>query len=226
MRQMEDFTPQRRAMVARYKAAGYIKTRRVEEAILRVPREEFMTQRLREYAYLDSPSPIPGDGRQTISAPYMYPVTYEPLNLKEGDKFLEVGAGSGYGAALARELVGDKGLVVAIEINEATYDFALDNLKRTGYSDVRLILGDGTLGYPDDAPYDAISITAASPEFPPPLVQQLSPQGRIIAPIGEATFFGQDLVLLEHASSGELTRRTLMQVVYVPLLGEHGWTRR
>jgi len=116
--------------------------------------------------------------------------------------------------------------VVAIEINEATYEFALDNLKRTGYSDVKLILGDGTLGYPQDAPYDAISITAASPEFPPPLVQQLSPQGRIIAPIGEATFFGQDLVLLERANSGELTRRTLMQVVYVPLLGEHGWTRR
>lgn len=226
MRQMEDLTPQRRAMVARYKAAGYIKTKRLEEAMLRVPREEFMTQRLREYAYLDSPSPIPGDGRQTISAPYMYPITYEHLKLKEGDKFLEVGAGSGYGAALARELVGDKGLVVAIEINEATYEFAFDNLKRTGYGDVRLILGDGTLGYPDDAPYDAISITAASPDFPPPLVQQLGPQGRMIAPIGEATFFGQDLVLLERARNGELTQRTLMQVVYVPLLGEHGWTRR
>jgi protein-L-isoaspartate(D-aspartate) O-methyltransferase len=226
MRQMGDFTPQRRAMVARYKAAGYINSKIVEEAMLRVPREEFMTQRLRENAYLDAPSPIPGDGRQTISAPYMYPVTYEPLKLKEGDKFLEVGAGSGYGAALARELVGDKGLVVAIEINEATYEFALDNLKRTGYSDVRLILGDGTLGYPDDAPYDAISITAASPDFPPPLVQQLGPQGRMIAPIGEATFFGQDLVLLERACNGELTQRTLMQVVYVPLLGEHGWTRR
>jgi protein-L-isoaspartate(D-aspartate) O-methyltransferase len=102
-------------------------------------------------------------------------------------------------------LVGDKGLVVAIEINEATYEFALDNLKRTGYGDVKLILGDGTLGYLDDAPYDAISITAASPDFPPPLVQQLNSQGRMIAPIGEATFFGQDLV---------------------PLLGEHGWTRR
>jgi len=223
---MEDLTPQRKDMVARYKVSGYIKTKRVEEAMLRVPREDFMTQRLREYAYLDSPSPIPGDGRQTISAPYMYPITYEPLKLREGDKFLEVGAGSGYGAALARELVGDKGLVVAIEINEATYEFALDNLRRTGYGDVKLILGDGTLGYPDNAPYDAISITAASPDFPPPLVKQLSPQGRMIAPIGEATFYGQDLVLLEKSREGELSRRTLMQVVYVPLQGEHGWTRR
>jgi len=194
--------------------------------MLRVPREEFMTPRLREYAYLDSPSPIPGDGRQTISAPYMYPVTYEPLELKEGDKFLEVGAGSGYGAALARELVGNKGLVVAIEINKATYEFALDNLRRTGYGDVKLILGDGTLGYPEDAPFDAISITAASPDFPPPLIKQLGSQGRMIAPIGGSTFFGQDLVLLEKNPEGKLTQRTLMQVVYVPLLGEHGWTHQ
>jgi protein-L-isoaspartate(D-aspartate) O-methyltransferase len=222
---MGDFTSQRRAMVTRYKAAGYIKTKRIEEAMFRVPREDFMTPRLREYAYLDSPSPIPGDGRQTISAPYMYPVTYEPLKLKEGDNFLEVGAGSGYGAAFARELVGEKGLVVAIEINEATYEFALQNLKMAGYSDVKLILGDGTLGYPDGAPYDAISITAAGPDFPPPLLQQLGPQGRMIAPIGEVSFYGQDLVLLDKSSGGELTRRTLMQVVYVPLLGEHGWTR-
>jgi len=213
-------------MVARYRVGGYVTSERVAEAMLRVPREEFMASALRDYACLDSPSPIPGDGRQTISAPYMYPVTYEPLRLGEGDRFLEVGAGSGYGAALARELVGDKGLVVAIEINEATYEFASENLKRTGYGDVKLILGDGTLGYPEGAPYDAISITAASPDFPPPLIEQLRPLGRMIAPIGEATLYGQDLVLLEKGRGGELIRRTLMQVAYVPLIGEHGWTRR
>jgi protein-L-isoaspartate(D-aspartate) O-methyltransferase len=213
-------------MVARYRVGGYVTSERVEEAMLRVPREEFMASALRDYAYLDSPSPIPGDGRQTISAPYMYPVTYEPLKLGERDRFLEVGAGSGYGAALARELVGDKGLVVAIEINEATYEFASENLKRTGYGDVKLIFGDGTLGYPEGAPYDAISITAASPDFPPPLIEQLRPLGRMIAPIGEATLYGQDLVLLEKGRGGELIRRTLMQVAYVPLIGEHGWTRR
>ncbi|MCX6649298.1 MAG: protein-L-isoaspartate O-methyltransferase [Candidatus Bathyarchaeota archaeon] len=226
MSEMGDFTQQREAMVARYRAAGYITSVSVAEAMLRVPREEFMEASLRKYAYVDSPSPIPGDGRQTISAPYMYPVTYEPLRLKKGDRFLEVGAGSGYGAAIARELVGDGGLVVAIEINEATYEFARENLKRTGYGDVRLILGDGTLGDPESAPYDAISVTAASPDFPPPLVEQLRPLGRMIAPIGEATIYGQDLILLEKGRGGEYTRRTLMQVAYVPLLGEHGWTRR
>jgi protein-L-isoaspartate(D-aspartate) O-methyltransferase len=223
---MEDFSEQRRDMVNRYKAAGYITSHAVEEAMLRVPREEFMAPELREYAYHDYPSPIPGDGRQTISAPYMYPVTYEPLRLAKGDRFLEVGAGSGYGAALSRELVGKEGLVVAIEINEETYGFAAENLERTGYGDVKLILGDGTIGYPEAAPYQAISITAASPDFPPPLVEQLAPLGRMIAPIGAATFHGQDLVLLSKGHGGEHTRRTLMQVSYVPLLGEHGWTHR
>ncbi len=222
---MEDFIRQREAMVARYRAAGYISSEPVAKAMLRVPREEFMDPSLRGYAYMDFPSPIPGDGRQTISAPYMYPVTYEPLRLKTGDRFLEVGAGSGYGAALARELVGGEGLVVAIEINKETYEFARSNLNRAGYGDVRLVLGDGTLGHLEFAPYDAISVTAASPDFPPPLVEQLASPGRMIAPIGEASIFGQDLILLEKTSGG-VRRRKLMDVAYVPLVGEHGWTRR
>jgi protein-L-isoaspartate(D-aspartate) O-methyltransferase len=213
-------------MVDRYSAADYITSEPVKEAMLKVPREEFMEPNLREYAYSDSPSPIPGDGRQTISAPYMYPVTYEPLKLKRGDRFLEVGAGSGYGAALAYEIVEGSGMVVAIEINKVTYQFALENLKRTGYGDVKLVLGDGTLGYPEASPYDAISITAASPNFPPPLVKQLKAPGRMIAPIGSAGIYGQDLVLLEKGRGGELTKLTLMQVAYVPLIGEHGWKQR
>jgi protein-L-isoaspartate(D-aspartate) O-methyltransferase len=117
-------------MVSRYKRAGYIKSKRVEEAIIAVPREEFMEPNLKEYAYYDRPFPIPGDGRQTISAPYMYPVTYEPLDLKVGQKILEIGAGSGYGAAIARELVGTEGLVIAVEINHDTYQFAEQNHNR------------------------------------------------------------------------------------------------
>jgi protein-L-isoaspartate(D-aspartate) O-methyltransferase len=116
--------------------------------------------------------------------------------------------------------------VVAIEINEKTYEFAEENLKRAGYGGVKLVLGDGTLGYREETPYDAISITAACPDFPPPLVEQLKVHGRMIAPIGEPTIYGQDLVLLEKGRGGEHTKRTLMQVAYVPLLGEHGWTRR
>jgi protein-L-isoaspartate(D-aspartate) O-methyltransferase len=213
-------------MVERYRRAGYITTEAMAEAMLNVPREEFMDPANREYAYYDQPFPIPGDGRQTISAPYMYPATYEPLKLASGMKVLEVGAGSGYGAALARELVGPDGLVVAVEINPDTCKFAEENLRRTGYMDVVVILGDGSLGYPEKAPYDAVSVTASTPRVPPPLLDQLAIPGRLVAPVGGEGVYGQDLLLVEKSREGELHERSLMKVVYVPLLGEHGWRRR
>jgi protein-L-isoaspartate(D-aspartate) O-methyltransferase len=224
---MPRFSEQREQMVRRYRRSGYIQTEEMARAVLRVPREEFMDPSYVSYAYADQPFPIPGDGGQTISAPYMYPVFYEPLGLKPGDRLLEVGAGSGYGAALAYELVGPTGLVVTIEINETTYVFARENLRRTGYEDVVLVLGDGSLGHAERAPYDAICITAACPEIPRPLVDQLEAPGRLMAPVGDSySFFGQDLVLLSKDGEGGLRKRNLMKVSYVPLTGEHGWTRR
>ncbi len=224
---MPSFEEQRRRMVQRYRRLGYIKTEAMARAMLRVPREEFMDPAYVEYAYVDQPFPIPGDGRQTISAPYMYPVFYEPLQLKRGDRVLEVGAGSGYGAALAWELVAPDGLVVSIEINPVTYRFARENLKRTGYDKVILILGDGSLGYPPEAPYDAICITASCPDIPPPLIEQLASPGRLMAPVGSPnSLFGQDLVLLEKDERGRIQRRKLMKVAYVPLIGKYGWSTR
>jgi protein-L-isoaspartate(D-aspartate) O-methyltransferase len=209
-------------MISRYKSAGYIQSKLVEDALMAVPREKFMEPTLKEYAYYDRPFPIPGDGRQTISAPYMYPVTYEPLKIKPRQKILEVGAGSGYGAAIARELVGPEGLVVAIEINPDTFRFAKKNLEKAGYEDVILILGDGTLGYLPEAPYDAVSITASTPDIPPPILEQLAENGRIIAPVGGYTGYGQDLILVEKID-GQVSKRSLMKVVYVPLLGKYGY---
>jgi protein-L-isoaspartate(D-aspartate) O-methyltransferase len=224
---MRDFASERRRMVQRYRAQGYIKTERMAEAMLKVPRELFVDPEYLEYAYIEQPLPIPGDGRQTISAPYMYPIFYEALGLDEGDKVLEVGAGSGYGAALAREMVGSKGLVVTIEINPITYRFAVDNLRRAGYEDVVVILGDGSLGYPEMAPYDAICVTAACPDIPKPLIEQLNSPGRLIAPVGHTCdIFGQDLILLEKDERGRTSSRALMKVAYVPLIGRYGWTKR
>ena len=206
--------------------SGYISSEAMAEAVLRVPREEFMDPIYASYAYIDKPFPIPGDGGQTISAPYMYPIFYEPLSLKEGDRVLEIGAGSGYGAALAWELVGESGLVVSVEINEITYRFAQANLDRIGYRDIILVLGDGSLGYEDKAPYDAICVTAACPKVPEPLVEQLGSPGKLMAPVGSSySVFGQDLVLLEKDKDGRTSTETLMKVSYVPLIGEHGWTR-
>jgi len=224
---MSDFAEQRRRMVRRYREAGYIRTGAVAQAMLSVPREEFMGPAYVDYAYRDQPFPIPGDGRQTISAPYMYPVFYEPLELKPGDRLLEIGAGSGYGAALARELVGSGGFVVAIEINPVTYRFAGANLKRTGYDDILLVLGDGSLGHREGAPYDAICVTAACPDIPLPLIEQLRAPGRLLAPVGGASsLLGQDLVMLEKDEAGRTGRRSMMKVAYVPLVGEYGWSRR
>ena len=224
---MPDFPRQKEQMVRRYMQSGYVKSEGMVKAMLRVPREEFMDPSYVDYAYSDQPFPIPGDGRQTISAPYMYPVFYEPLELKTGDRVLEIGAGSGYGAALARELVGPEGLVVTVEINPTTYRFADANLIRTGYSDVMVVLGDGSMGHPERAPYDAICVTAAAPRIPPPLVNQLNSPGKLMAPVGSSSsLWGQDLVLLEKSLDGEVNTSSLMKVAYVPLIGEHGWTRR
>lgn len=219
---MSSFVDERKRMVTRYKRAGYIHSRNVEEAILAVPREQFMDPRYRDYAYHDQPFPIPGDGRQTISAPYMYPVTYEPLKLIKGQRFLEIGTGSGYGAAIARELVGSGGLVVTVEINPETYRFARENLTSAGYDDIEVILGDGTLGYPDLAPYDAVCITASTPDIPPPIFQQMAPHSRLIAPVGNPGHYGQDLLLYERFGA-ESSKRKLMSVVYVPLIGKYGF---
>jgi protein-L-isoaspartate(D-aspartate) O-methyltransferase len=219
---MATFSDQRREMVNRYKRGGYIRSKNVEEAILAVPRELFMDSRYREYSYYDQPFPIPGDGRQTISAPYMYPVTYEPLKLEPGQHFLEIGAGSGYGAAIAQELVGSEGKVITVEINKDTYLFAAKNLKEAGYDNIIVVLGDGTLGYPDMAPYDAVSITASTPDIPPPILNQMAENSKLVAPVGGRGRYGQDLLLVVKGD-GQVKRKSLMSVVYVPLLGKYGY---
>jgi protein-L-isoaspartate(D-aspartate) O-methyltransferase len=186
--------------------------------MLTVRREDFIPPCYRDHAYEEIPLPLPGE-RTAISCPHSYPLFYEPLALSAGCRFLEVGVGSGYGTSLAREVVGPEGLVVAIEIDATTFAFARENLERAGYTDIVLVHGDGGLGYPAHAPYDAICITAACPDVPPPLIEQLAAQGRLIAPVLEDT--RQRLTLLEKTSDG--VRRTILtDVLYVSLRGRYG----
>jgi protein-L-isoaspartate(D-aspartate) O-methyltransferase len=186
--------------------------------MLAVRREDFIPQCYRDHAYEEVPLPLPGE-HTAISCPHSYPLFYEPLGLSEGDRFLEVGIGSGYGTALAREVVGPDGLVVAIDIDATTFAFARENLERASYTDIVLVHGDGGLGYPAHAPYDAICITAACPDVPPPLIEQLAAQGRLIAPVLEDT--RQRLTLLEQMTDG--VRRTILtDVLYVSLRGRYG----
>ena len=186
--------------------------------MLTVAREDFIPSRYRDHAYEEIPLPLPGQ-RATISCPHSYPLFYEPLCLGEGHRFLEVGVGSGYGTALAREVVGPDGLVVAIDIDPVTLGFARGNLDRADYTDVVLVHGDGGLGYPDHAPYDRICVTAACPDVPPPLIEQLAARGLLIAPVIQGA--RQRLTILEKTVHGP-RRKIITDVLYVSLRGRYG----
>ncbi len=213
----EQLDCERAAKVEELARSGYLKSQRIRRALLKVCREDFIPRLYRDYAYLEVPLPLPGE-RATISCPHSYPLFYEPLGLDRGQKFLEVGLGSGYGAAVAREVVGDEGLVVALEIDPVTFEFGKANLEKAGYDDVILASADGGLGYPPLEPYDRIAITAACKAIPTPLIEQLARGGRIIAPVlaGDA----QKLVLVEKTAKG-LRRSEICPVLYVFLRGQY-----
>jgi len=199
---------------------GLLKSERIVKAMLKVPREKFVLEMYRDYAYLEVPLPLPGCDA-TISCPHSYPLFYEALGLGENDKFLEVGTGSGYGAALAREIVGEDGKVITVEIDKETYEFASWNLRKLGYEDILVVHGDGSLGYVQEAPYDKICVTAACPRIPERLIEQLKLSGRLAAPVGYR--YSQDLILLEKNRSGSIKTRLVEKVLYVLLKGKYGW---
>jgi protein-L-isoaspartate(D-aspartate) O-methyltransferase len=214
----EDLRREREAKIAELGRRGLLRSERLRRAMLIAHREDFIPSRYRDHAYDEVPLPLPGD-RATISCPHSYPLFYEPLGLVEGHRFLEVGVGSGYGTSLAREVVGAEGLVVAIDIDATTLAFARENLQRAGYTDVALVHADRGLGYPEHAPYDRICVTAACPDVPPPLIEQLAARGRLIAPVLEGR--RQRLTLLEKTVDG-VGRRIIADVLYVSLQGRYG----
>jgi len=214
----EEFRKEREEKVRWLFLHGYLRSERIKDAMLKVPREEFIPPLYRDYAYLEVPLPLPGE-KATISCPHSYPLFYEPLGLDKGHKFLEVGLGSGYGTALAREIVGHKGFVVSIEIDPLTFEFARKNLENLGYRDILLVKGDGGPGYPEMSPYDRICITAACIDIPPPLIEQLRIGGKLIAPVIEQGI--QNLILLEKSEKG-IIRKVICKVLYIPLRGKYG----
>ena len=214
----EDLRREREAKIGELERGGLLRSERLRRAMLTVRREDFIPSRYRDHAYEEIPLPLPGE-RATISCPHSYPLFYEPLGLGAGHRFLEVGVGSGYGTSLAREVVGPGGLVVAIDIDATTLDFARENLERAGYTDVVLIHGDGGVGYLEHAPYDRICVTAACADVPPPLIEQLAMRGRLIVPVLEDR--RQRLTLLDKTAGG-VRRKSLADVLYVSLQGRYG----
>lgn len=209
---------ERNSLVDDLKMRGYVTSKAVEDAMRRVPREEFLPAELREEAYVDSPLPI-GEG-QTISAPHMVAIMAENLDLKPGQKVLEVGTGSGYHAAVCAEVIAPDGHIYSIERITSLASFAEDNLKRTGYAKlVTVILGDGSKGLPDHAPYDRIFVAAGAPDVPSPLTAQLTPGGKLLVPVG--TRWYQDLIRVTRKGA-KLEKENLGGCVFVPLVGEYG----
>ncbi len=212
-------------LLKRYRHSGTAKTEKVCQAFLKVPRENFLPENQRDKAYRDTPLQI-GHG-QTISAPHISFIYAELLEIQAGHKILEIGAGSGYNAAFFAELACPEGAsirghVYTIERKPELVEFARENLERNGYGErVTVILGDGTLGYPEKAPYDRIIVTAAGPIVPPPLEKQLADKGKLIIPVGKQKMY-QELVLVERHGE-KIVRKNKGGVAFVPLIGEHGF---
>jgi protein-L-isoaspartate(D-aspartate) O-methyltransferase len=194
----------------------HVADQRVLAAIADVPRERFVPPDLREEAWENIPLPI-GSG-QTISQPYMVAVMTQALNLTPSSRVLEVGTGSGYQAAVLSHLAGQ---VTTMERRPELAEEARTRLAELGCANVTVIVGDGTAGYAEGAPYDAILVTAGAPEVPEPLTAQLADGGRLVIPVGTAR--EQDLITIERRGD-RLTQTSGERCIFVPLVGRFGWS--
>ena len=206
------FQARREGMVAVQIESRGVKDPGVLKAMREVPRHEFVPEKYREDAYKDHPLPI-GYG-QTISQPYIVAYMSQALELKPGDKVLEIGTGSGYQAAVLSRLAGE---VFSVEIICDLEREARKTLDRLGYSSVRSRCADGYKGWPEEAPFDAIMVTAAPERVPQPLLDQLKPGGRLVMPVG--SHFNQELILIRKTDKG-LLKESLLSVIFVPMTGE------
>jgi protein-L-isoaspartate(D-aspartate) O-methyltransferase len=210
-RRGEGYADLRGRMVEQQLVGRDITDQRVLQAMRVVPRHRFVPASVRAQAYADSPLPIGYD--QTISQPYIVAYMTQALRLGGSERVLEIGTGSGYQAAVLARLCKQ---VYSIEIIPELARRAGETLASLGYANVSLRVGDGYRGWPEEAPFDAIILTASPPQIPQPLVEQLAPGGRMVAPVGREL---QDLVVLEKTPQG-VTQRTVMPVRFVPMTGE------
>jgi protein-L-isoaspartate(D-aspartate) O-methyltransferase len=213
--QIDSFLTQRRSMVESQLRARGIRDERVLAAMFRVPRHEFVSEEHRDQVYEDHPIPI-GEG-QTISQPYIVAIMLEALAFNPSETVLEIGTGSGYQTALLAELVRQ---VYSVERYASLARAAQATLARLGFNNVAVILGDGSRGLPDRAPFDAIVVSAAAPQIPPPLFEQLREGGRMVIPVGPA--HAQELQLVRK-HEGQPVVTSMEGCRFVPLIGSEGY---
>jgi len=214
---LTDFAAEREAMIERQIEARGIHEPTILEAFRAVPREAFLAPEYADLAYGDHPLPI--EAGQTISQPYIVALMIHAAEMKAGDKVLEVGAGSGYAAAVMSRIAGQ---VTAIERQPELVKVAQGRMQRLGFDNVRIVEGDGTRGWEPEAPYDAILAAASGSHVPPGWIDQLADGGRIVMPVGEPSFI-QKLIKMTKGPAGKLITEDLGGVRFVPLIGEEGW---
>jgi protein-L-isoaspartate(D-aspartate) O-methyltransferase len=207
----------REIMLSRDLAGRGIGDPKVLAAMRLVPREEFVPAEFKEQAYGDYPLPI--DEGQTISQPYIVAYMAECLELSHGDRVLEIGTGSGYSAAVLSRIAAE---VYTLERVDSLARSAGERLKRLGYDNIWIFVGDGTLGWPRLAPYDAIIVTAGAPRVPKPLLEQLAVGGRLLLPVGPDRL-GQTLIRVRREDENRYREEWLLAVQFVPLVGAEGW---
>lgn len=212
----DDFEFARRNMVERQIRERGIRDSRVLAAMIAVPRHAFVPGEYLEAAYSDSPLPI-GE-RQTISQPFMVAAMADALSLTGNERVLEIGAGSGYQAAVLSLLARE---VIAIETKPKLAARCAERLSLLGYKNVRVVQGDGSVGSPAEQPFDAILVSAAAPSVPQPLLEQMAEGGRLAIPVGDSEY---QQVLRITKSGGNFLREKLYACRFVPLTGEHGWS--
>ncbi len=209
---MEEFAQEREKMVEEQIIARGVKDKKVIEVMKKVPRHLFVPEEYREFSYEDEPLPI-GEG-QTISQPYIVAYMTEVLQLSGDEKVLEIGTGSGYQTAILSEIVKE---VYTVEIIASLSERAQKVLKKLGYENIYFKIGDGTYGWPEYSPYDAILVTAAPSKIPKPLQNQLEDGGRMVIPVGS---FFQELVLITREKH-KFKKKKLIPVRFVPLISTH-----
>ena len=214
---MADFAARRETMVRQQIAGRGIEGARLLDAFRAVPRELFVPEGVREFAYEDGPLPI--EAGQTISQPYIVALMIAAAGVAPGDKVLEIGAGSGYAAAVMSRLAGE---VIAVERHAELAELARARMERLGYDNVRILDGDGTGGLPAEAPFEAILCAASGSHVPEALRRQLSIGGSLVMPVGQPEAV-QMLVKVARRGEDEFEREELGPVRFVPLIGAHGW---
>lgn len=214
---ISDYAAEREAMVERQLRRRGITEPDILDAFRAVPREKFISGDYAHLAYGDHPLPI--EANQTISQPYIVALMIQAAAIKRGDKVLEVGAGSGYAAAVISRIAAR---VIGIERQHDLIEVARERLERLGYDNVQIVEGDGTRGCPEEAPFDAILAAASGSHVPHRWVEQLTAVGRIVMPVGEPGWV-QELVKVTKGPGGKLIQENLGGVRFVPLIGEEGW---